>query len=596
MLQNRYDQIDQLAEETASGHSPAPPEQLRTLVDVARWRADNEPHQIAFTFLEDGEHEAESLTYSELDCWARSVAAELQTRGAAGERVLLLLRPGLGFVASVFGCLYSGALAVPVNPPDPLRLRRTLPRLRAIVEDAQAKFVVGSHEFLKCAGGGFQGASDLQTIAWETIPLDLASVWRPIGADDQQLALLQYTSGATGSPRGVTLTHANLMHSFAAMHQEDVRDAVGVTWLPPYHDMGLIGGTLLPVFSGRRIVVMSPLSFVERPVRWLRAISRYNVKTTGGPDFAYELCVRRVQPEECEGLDLNCWKIAVVGAEPVLAETLDRFAEMFRPFGFRREAFLPAYGLAEAVLNVTGGRWYESPVVRTFSARAIERNRVEAASPEDPDGRRLVGCGKPWRGHRIAIVAPASCEELGPGQVGEIWVQSPNAGTGYWNRPKETERAFHARLAHTGEGPFLRTGDLGFLDDGELFVTGRLKELIVLGGRSYYPHDIERVVSRSHPTLSNGNGAAFACDVNGRKRLVVLHEARRSKRHRVEEVLASVRRSLAEEYPFSPYAVVLVPGGVLPKTSSGKPRRRACRAMYLGGELDVLIQWTENAP
>jgi acyl-CoA synthetase (AMP-forming)/AMP-acid ligase II/acyl carrier protein len=415
--------------------------------------------------------------------------------------------------------------------------------------------------------------------------------WLPEPGDDRKLAFLQYTSGSTRAPRGIMLTHRNVMSSVAGMHREDMDGVVGVIWLPPYHDMGLLCGVLLPVYSGRPIAIMPPRAFIERPMRWMQAISRYRATTTGAPNFAFDLCVRKMCRDDCVGLDLSCWKIAVVGAEPVRAETLDRFTETFAPYGFRREAFLPAYGLAEATLNVTAGRWFEPPVVRTFSLRALEESRAEEVTPDDRSARRLVGCGRSWDGQRVTIVDPKGRREVAGGRVGEIWVQSPNVAKGYWNRPKETARTFAARLAGSTNGTYLRTGDLGFVHEGELFVVGRLKELIILGGRNYYPQDIEQVVACSHPSLKRDAGVAFSCDIEGQERLVIVQEARRSQRFTMDDVIAGIRRELVKEYLISPYAVLLVAGGTLPKTSSGKPRRRYCRHLFLEGRLEHLAEW-----
>lgn len=561
------------------------------MVDIAQWRAMRQPEDIAFTFLLDGEREERSLTYGQLDSRARAVAAALQARGGQGERVVLVFNPGLGFITAIYGCMYAGAVAVPVNPPDPLRLSRTLPRLHAVLRDAQARLVLGSHEILDLVTGSFGDGLEAELIALEDLEGSLAGCWQPPSISEHQVGLLQYTSGSTDTPKGIVLTHSNLMHSLAGMHREDMEGVVGMTWLPPYHDFGLIGGVLLPVHSGRRIVLMSPLSFVERPMRWLQAISRYRATTSGGTNFAYDLCVRKMRPADCQGLDLSCWKIAVIGAEPVRPETLDRFTETFAPYGFRRETFLPAYGLAEAVLNVTSGRWFELPVIRAFSRRALEENRVEPANPQESTARRLVGCGRPWAGQCVEIVDPETCCKVPSGRVGEIWIQSPQVGKGYWNRPEETAQVFGARLADGSQGTFLRTGDLGFMHEGELFVVGRIKELIILRGRNYHPHDIEQVVSRSHPALRPNEGAAFSCDVGGEERLVIVHEVRRTRRYSLADVLAAIRRELAEEYLLVPYAITLIPGGSLPKTSSGKTRRRTCREMFLKGELEVLAEW-----
>ena len=582
-------------DEASPGRSRAgegPPPHLRALDDVLRWRAADTAGLFAFAFLGDGENETGRLTYRELDRRARALAGQLQRYDCRGQRVLILLEPGLDFIAGLFACFYAGAIGVPVVPPDPVRLHRTLPRLKAIAGDADAGFVFADDTFAKCLDADLRRSLRAAPLVLEEALTADPHRWQPPQVGEHDPALLQYTSGSTGTPRGIVLSHSNMMHSLAAMFREDVPDAVGVTWLPPYHDFGLIGGVLLPVFAGREAVVMSPLAFVERPVRWLHALHRYRGTTSGSPNFGYELCVRKIAPEDCRHIDLSSWKIAVVGAEPVRADVLDRFAEKFAPCGFRRETFLPAYGLAEAVLNVTSGRWFDPPVVRAFSRRGLAENRAEPVPECDPAAWRLVGCGQPWSGQRVAIVDAQTNHEAAPGQVGEIWVQSPNVGLGYWNKPDETRAVFQAQL--NGDGEFLRTGDLGFFDQGELFVVGRTKELVILNGRNYYPHDIERVVARSHPALRPDSGAAFACELDGAERLIVVQEARRTARISTAEVIAAIRRELAAEYLLAPHAIVLIAGGSVPRTNSGKIRRRACRDMFLAGELDVVAEWRSS--
>jgi amino acid adenylation domain-containing protein len=575
-----------------------PPEHLLTLVDVARWRAECQPDELIFTFLVDGENEGGHLAFRDLDGRARSIAAHLQSRGAEGERVLLLFSPGLDYVAAVFGCFYAGALPVPAYPPDPFRMDRTFPRLQAICVDAQAKYVLTSEEILAFAKGPIASWTHLEAISVESIGSDAEADWRPPALDPRAPALLQYTSGSTGSPRGVMLSHANILHNLASMHRVDTEGVGGVCWLPPYHDMGLIGGILQAVYSGRRSVLMSPLAFIQRPARWLWAMSKYRGRTSGGPNFAFELCLQKIQPAECEGLDLSSWTAVVSGAEPVRAETIERFSQAFAPYGFRPEAFLPGYGMAESVLAVTGGRRETPPVICSFDADALLHHRVEALdSKACPNGnaRRLVGCGQPIPDGEIAVVDPKTRRLLAAGRVGEIWVRSPSVGIGYWNRPEETHEVFHAEIVGEPGKRYLRTGDLGFLHDGELFVTGRLKELIILGGRNYYPHDIERTVERSHPALKPDGGAAFGVEKDGQERLVVVHEVPRPRRWNLDEILRAIRRELAEEHDLCPAAVVLIRAGTLPKTSSGKTRRRRCRELFLRGQLHAIAVWQADA-
>jgi amino acid adenylation domain-containing protein len=580
---------------------PFPPERLHTLVDIARWRAERQPHALAFTYLVDGEQQKQHLTYEDLDRRARAVAAELQARRLEGERVLLVFNPGLDFNTAVFACLYAGVVAVPVYPPDPFRAHRTLPRLQAIIQDARASLVLGSEEILSWAGQSIEATCGATALAMESIDGARGADWRPLPSDPHRLALLQYTSGSTGSPRGVMLSHGNLMHNLRALHRLDLEGAVAVCWVPPFHDMGLIGGLMLPVHSGRQVVLMSPLSFIQRPARWLWAMSEYRARTSPSPNFGYELCIRKVRPDECEGLDLSWWTAAINGAEPIRAETIDRFVEKFAPYGFRRETFYPAFGMAESTLLVTGGQRGDPVLDPTFSASALAQDHVVETRPGDLDGRRLVGCGQPLPGGRIEIVNPQTARRLPPDRVGEIWVRSDSVGLGYWNRPEETERVFRARLADdrrrsADAGPtYLRTGDLGFVHREGLFVTGRIKELIILAGRKYYPHDVERVVEQSHAAIKADGCAAFSVEVAGEEQLVVAAEILRPKRCDPDEVFRAIRRELVEEMELVPHAIVLAAVGSLLKTSSGKTRRRAIRELFVAGGLRPLAQWQADS-
>lgn len=575
-----------------SSACPHPPHNLKTLVDVSRWRADHRPDDLAFTFLLDGETDEVSFDYAALDARARSIAAELHSRHALGERVLLAQAPGLEYVASILGCMYAGAIAVPVYPPDPYRLSRTLPRLQAIVKSAEAEFLISSREFLG-DGGKHTALWDIcsnGTICIEDVARD--QTCDPVKHDEHGVALLQFTSGSTGSPRGVALTHANLMHNFVAMHEAfDIEDAVGVQWLPPYHDMGLIGGILLPLYSGRRTVMMSPLSFMQRPLRWLMAFDRFRGTTTGSPNFGYELCIRKIKPEECDGLDLSSWKIAITGAEPVRLSTMERFVDKFSPYGFERETFTPAYGMAEATVIVTGKRYATLPESPRFSSKALEANRVELVGDEAQDARPVVSCGIPMHEIDVVVVDPQSRKRLPAGQVGEVWVHSPGVAPGYWGMPHESAEVFDVKLDGHDDTGYLRTGDLGFLHEGQLYVTGRRKELIIIGGRNFYPHDVEAVVQESHPGLKLDGGASFAIDSDHGEQLVIVQEVSRPRQWDMDQIVRCVRAALTEQLGLAPSAIVLIPNGSLPKTSSGKSRRRSCRDDFLAGRMRSLHSW-----
>ncbi|HIQ21197.1 MAG TPA: aminotransferase class I/II-fold pyridoxal phosphate-dependent enzyme [Planctomycetes bacterium] len=563
-----------------------------TLVELVRLRAERQPDDVAFTYLVDGEGQQVEITYAELDRRARAIGAWLGSLGLTGQRALLLHPAGLEFIVAFFGCLYGGVVAVPAYPP---RRNRSLARIEAISGDCGARVALSTGQVLRRVGAVVRSSPVLRRLQWLATcdcPSAMADSWQPPDIDAATLAFLQYTSGSTGTPKGVMLTHANLIHNSAliAYAFEHTRSGLGVFWLPSYHDMGLIGGVLQPLYCGRPNILMSPMAFLQKPLRWLAAVSRFRATTSGGPNFAYDLCVRSIGPDERRQLDLSSWEVAFNGAEPVQEETIERFCEAFEPCGFRREAFYPCYGLAEATLIVSGGYVHQQPVIRAFDAATLADGRaVDAKQGARP--KLLVGCGSTLPDEQIVIVDPQSGRQLPDGSIGEIWVRGPSVAQGYWNRPEATEETFHARLAGSGEGPFLRTGDLGFLRDGELFVTGRIKDVIILRGANFYPQDIERTVQQSHPRLRPDCGAAFTVAVDGRERLVVVHEVQRRKRGELGEVFAAIRRAVAAEHDFPPETIVLVRAGTIPKTSSGKIQRDACRRAFLEGRLKVVARW-----
>jgi natural product biosynthesis luciferase-like monooxygenase protein/FkbM family methyltransferase len=564
----------------------------RTLLELLRARAGSHPDKNAYTFLIDGETVETSLTYGELDQRARAIGAHLQSLGSKGQRVLLLYPPGLEYIAAFFGCVYAGAVAVPVYPPTS---RRSLPRLWSIIKDAHPRVALTTDQILS----NLVGQADLQGLLWATtddLDISIASQWRSESLPGESLAFIQYTSGSTATPKGVMLTHDNLLHNqrMIQIAFEQTEQSIILGWLPLYHDMGLIGNVLQSMYCGARCVLMSPLSFMQRPLRWLDAISRYQATTSGGPNFAYGLCVRKIGPEERAVLDLRSWTVAFNGAEPIRSGTIERFVAAFEPCGFRREAFFPCYGLAEATLFVSGGLKSAPPVVTRVERSALETNEVVAAGAGDADATALVGSGRTWLKQEIRIVDPVSLSECRPGAIGEIWVAGPHITQSYWNRPEETAANLQAYIADTGAGPFLRTGDLGFMQAGELFVTGRAKDLIIIRGRNYFPQDIELTSESSHAGLRVGGGAAFSLDVFGEERLVILHEVDRHHNSDLTDVIGAIRQAVAEEYELQVHAVALLRPGSLPKTSSGKIQRPACRASFLEGEFEALAIWRGN--
>ncbi len=568
-----------------------------------------------YAYLVDGEIEAAHLTHEALDRQARAIGAILQSYRARGERALLLYPAGLEFIPAFFGCLCAGVIAVPLPAPNMAQPQRTVPRLRAIANDAQPMLVLTTSSILAKVEGLFTQAPELRTLHWlatDKIAASAADEWHEPAVAANTLALLQYTSGSTAAPRGVMVSHENLLQNSANISQafEIGPETVSVTWLPFFHDMGLTNGIVQPLYGGRQCVIMAPQSFLQRPARWLQAISRYKAAISGGPNFAYEMCARKISPEHRDGLDLSSWKVAYNGAEPVRAETLKRFAAAFSSCGFRPSFFYPCYGLAEATLIVSGGLMKDEPVLCTTRVAALEHNGVAEASDAAQNARTLVGCGRAMPDTKIVVAHPESMTACAPDEVGEIWVSSPSVTQGYWNRPEETEQIFHAYLADIGEGPFLRTGDLGFLRDGELFVTGRLKDLIIIGGRNLYPNDIEFTVEQSHAAVRPGCCVAFSVDVADDERLIVAAEVERRyqpERHQLngeardrsptsshnrrspadlDAVVRTIRRAVAEEHDVRVHAVVLLRAGGIPKTPSGKIQRRVCEARFRDGTLE----------
>ncbi len=563
-----------------------------TLVELLRGRAAHSADQRAYTFLIDGETEGPSLTYAQLDQRARTIAAQLGAWGAQGQRALLLYMPGLEFLEAFFGCLYAGVIAVPTYPPHNAR---SLSTIRGIVADAGASLALSTSSLLSLLRAQPEYAADLSSMRWlatDDLESGRASDWQAPSLTGETLAFLQYTSGSTGAPKGVMVSHANLLHNerLIAKAFENSDETLVVGWLPLFHDMGLIGNVLQPLCLGVPSVLMSPVAFLQKPLRWLRAISHYRASTSGGPNFAYELCVRKIPPEQRADLDLSCWQVAFNGAEPVRAGTLARFAAAFEGCGFRRQAFYPCYGLAESTLFVTGGPATQPPLVRPVDKSALAQNRVLAPQ----DGREgvchLVASGQTWPDQPVTIVDPHSLTPCPPGTVGEIWVSGPSVAQGYWEKPNETERVFQAHLADSDEGPFLRTGDLGVVMAGQLFVTGRLKDLIIIRGRNHYPQDIELTVAGSQPVLRPGCGAAFSVDVTEQERLVIVQELRWTADVDLDGVIDGIRQAVAERHELEAYAVVLLPPKTIPKTSSGKLQRHACRAAFLDGSLPALAR------
>ena len=550
-----------------------------TLVEMLRARAASQPDDLAYTFLADGENPVDELTWSLLDRSARAIAATLQAQLQPGDRALLLYPPGLSFIAGFFGCVYAGVLAVPVMPPQGNRSRRGADRLAAIVTDSDARCVLTSSDLRE----RLLDAVDprIVRIITDGIPYDAGAAWREPEAASDTIAFLQYTSGSTALPRGVMVSHGNLLHNLGLTFHlgESAADTVSVSWLPVTHDMGLIEGVLQPAFSGCPMYLMSPAAFLQRPLRWLRAISTYAATRSGGPNFAYDIAASRVADADRQSLDLRTWRVAFNGAEPVRHDTMAAFSAVFAANGFRPDRFKPCYGLAESTLFVTGSHW---------------DGGAADSSTDSGTATRSVSCGPPAAGMEVRIVDPVTGTVCGDGGSGEIQVAGPSVAHGYWNRPLESSRVFAIEDGRR----WLKTGDLGSLQDGELHVTGRIKDLLIVRGVKHFPQDLERTAERHHSGVRIGGVAAVAVGshVRGdRVALIAEIDPREVAENRREQLMSELRQAIAEVHGIQLYGIALVPPGTVPKTTSGKVQRFLCRDAWINDTLGALTSWRESA-
>ncbi|HEV7805574.1 MAG TPA: fatty acyl-AMP ligase [Solirubrobacteraceae bacterium] len=570
---------------------------IRTLGATLARRADTTPDRLAFTYSSDGETVADRVTYLELHRRAQAVAYRLLDAVSPGSHALLLFEPGLEFVAAVFGCFQAGVVGVSAPPPHPKRLHRTLPRLRALAGDARVDIVLTTAAIRDAAKPLFAPGQALSDVPWIAVD-DEPPEGDPgiVACDPSQLAFMQYTSGSTTDPRGVMLTHANLLANAEVLGRgmRISSETRTFSWLPPSHDMGLVTGILQPVHFGYPAALMSPLTVTKQPVRWLKGVSRFGATISGAPNFAYELAVRRTTDEQRATLDLSCWEVAFNGAEPVRAQAIEAFGDAFAVSGFRRSSFYPCYGLAEATLMVTGPLTRREPTLIELDKRGLDDGIV--ARPTNGSRRAtLVGCGEPAAGHEVAIVDRETLRRACPGEIGEIWVRGPSVAAGYWQHPQRTREAFAARIAGDGDGDaqeFLRTGDLGFLRHGELFIVGRINDVIVLHGRNLHPHDLEVSAESAHPCLRAHCSAAFEIELDGRGAAVaIVLEIDPTPEEELPDVIDKVRRQVLHDVDVQLERIALVSRGSVPKTTSGKIQRQLCRRNLAGGTYALHADW-----
>ncbi|MEH6842039.1 MULTISPECIES: AMP-binding protein [Priestia] len=570
-----------------------------SMIDLLSHKARVHPEKVVYTFLYNDNKDEINITYQELHTCVKKIAGYLQHLGLEGQRALLMYPSGIDYIKAFLGCIYANVIPVPVYPPG---LSRNMLRLKAIMDDAATNIILTTtHLHSKIS---FHFSDELSSMNLKWIPIDDIShdyqdEWSQPKIDKESLAFLQYTSGSTSSPKGVMVTHGNILHNeamikTACQHNEDT---VMLGWLPMYHDMGLIGNILQPLYLGAKCVFMSPMDFLQKPFRWLSAISKYKATISGGPNFAYDLCLKKITDEQKRQLDLSSWEVAFNGAEPVRYETIQKFAQAFKDCGFKLNQFFPCYGMAEATLFITGNEKLTKPVSKDFCKKSLLENKAIERPSNSEYSVKLVGCGMTWLDQKVEIVNTGSLSTCASNEIGEIWIKGTSIAKGYFGREQETNYAFNNTVKDTNENGFLRTGDLGFFHEGQLFVTGRLKDVIVMRGKNHYPQDIELTVEKADQAIISGASAAFSVDINEEEKLIIVAEIERKYRPRshkekelkgyLDNVLRNIRQQVMEEHEVQPYAIYLLKTSSIPKTSSGKIQRRACKKAYLNNGLEV---------
>lgn len=584
---------------SSAGIPPGKNYHPKNLIELLRERASLDPDREAFWVLDQGINPGNKITYKELDQQARAIGSTLQDLGQLGKRVLLLYPPGLEIISAFFGCFYAGCVAVPLFPPDPTRLEQTLPRLLATIKDAESSIVLTTSQILLMSEALFQIEPNLKKMIWkatDNIEVSQGEKWKKLSTKPESVALLLYTSGSTGEPKGVILNHANPIHyldTVIPLHDQQSYE-FAVLWAPPYHISGILTAILTPIYCGVTMALMSPLDFLKNPINWLKAISKFKATRSGSPPFGYDLCVTQSSPDDRKGLDLSMWSTALIGSETIHPKTIDDFVKTFEPYGFKREAFCPAYGLTETSFLVSEVPHGKKPIVLNLDPDCLLKGQIKKITTQTKNGQQIVGCGQILQDYKVRIVNPETLGECEKNQIGEIWVSGKNISSGYWKRTKINKITFKVEISNTKEGPFFRTGDLGFLDSGEIFITGRLKELIIIRGINYYPDDIEFTVKESHPFLSSSAIAAFSITKNRQENLVLVVEVKSKTKSENNQIIDSIRESVTLKHNLQVFAIKLVAEDSLPRTVTRKIQRKGCRDHFLNNNLKIVDEWQQE--
>jgi acyl-CoA synthetase (AMP-forming)/AMP-acid ligase II len=571
---------------------------LQTLAQVLESRAETTPDKTLYTFVQNDEKETETVTYKELDAKARGIAVNLLKQARPGQRALMLYTSHKDFIFSFFGCLYAGIIAVPVKPTQ--NKNSDSSNLLAIAKNAEISLLLTTENFANTLENNTilsNYLKETKVVYTDTTETITDKTTLEVNKSGNDIAFLQYTSGSTGNPKGVIVLNRNLMHNLGLFYKSFNASSADImaSWLPFYHDMGLIGGILQPLFMGGSAVFISPMDFLQRPFRWLEIISRYKATISGAPNFAYDLCIKRVTDEQMKTLDLSSWRLAFNGAEKVRAETINNFTKRFSAAGFRSQCFYPTYGLAEGTLFAAGGTHDAEPTFLAVNRQDLDNNVIQLTENSDNDNTvNLVSCGTAWDDQEVLVVDTNTFTQCKEGAVGEIWLKGPSVTAGYWKNSSETERNYSARLSDK-QGPYFRTGDLGFYHNKNLFVTGRIKDLIIINGRNIYPDDIEFEAQYKVSGLKIGNGAAFSCDIHEKESLILVQEIDKEKiKSTHSSAFNEITAALSNTFAIKPDAICFIMPHTLPKTTSGKIRRSTTKQQFLRGDLQEVDCWFAN--